>query len=182
MISSHMLDIPNVVAFLIERFVIQYEFPSFVQTYHRSMLSTYFLGLNSSAQFILLFLFGAIFNFMYLVLAVALRAFLYFCKWGATLQLPCTSFSLRWLLLSRSTGSRACGPVVAAPRLQSTGSIVVMHGLNCSEACNLPGAGIQPLYLPLLHQQADALPLSHQGSPQFISKINDKGLPCWSSG
>ena len=66
MISSHMLDIPNVVAFLIKRFVIQYEFPSFVQTYHRSMLSTYFLGLNSSAQFILLFLFGAILNFMYL--------------------------------------------------------------------------------------------------------------------
>ena len=61
-----MLDIPNVVAFLIKRFVIQYEFPSFVQTYHRSMLSTYFLGLNSSAQFILLFLFGAILNFMYL--------------------------------------------------------------------------------------------------------------------
>ena len=45
-------------------------------------------------------------------------------------------FSLLWLLLLRSTGSRVhrlqlqrVGSVVVAPELQSTGSLVVVHGL-----------------------------------------------------
>ena len=53
--------------------------------------------------------------------------------------------SLWWLLLLQSTGSRVHEPpqlwhvssVVAAPRLWSTGSIVVVHGLRCSVACGL---------------------------------------------
>ena len=52
--------------------------------------------------------------------------------------------------------------VVAAPRLQTTISIVVAHRLSCSGAC-----GIfldQGLNLCLLHWQADSLPLNHQGS------------------
>ena len=53
------------------------------------------------------------------------------------------------------------GSVVVSPRLQSTGSIVVAHGLSCSQACGVflqQGSGIC-----LLHYQADSLPLSHQG-------------------
>ena len=62
---------------------------------------------------------------------------------------PVTTFRL---LLSWSTGSRAPGlssgssraqqwrlpgSAVAAPRLWSTGSIVVVHGLSCSKACGI---------------------------------------------
>ena len=52
---------------------------------------------------------------------------------------------------------------VAVPRLWSSGSIVVTHGLSCSVACRVhPRPGIEPM---LLHWQADSLPLSHLGSP-----------------
>ena len=75
--------------------------------------------------------------------------------------------SLWWLLLLQSTGSRVREPpqlwhvssVVAAPRLWSTGSIVVVHGLTCSAA-----GGIfldQGSNLGLLHWQEDSPPLSH---------------------
>ena len=47
--------------------------------------------------------------------------------------------------------------------LQSTGSVVVVHGPNCSVACGiLPDPGPNPCPL---HWQADSQPLSHQGSP-----------------
>ena len=91
----------------------------------------------------------------------------------------CTGFSLIAecghlmvvLLLLWSTGSRECGlqqlqrmgSVVGAPGLQSTGSIAVVHGLNCSIAY-----GIfldQGSNLCLLLWQVDSLPLSHHGSP-----------------
>ena len=48
----------------------------------------------------------------------------------------------------------------AAPGLQSTGSVVVVHRIRCSMAC-----GIfldQGTNLCLLHWQADSVPLSHQ--------------------
>ena len=64
--------------------------------------------------------------------------------------------------LVRSTGCRSVGSFSAAPRLQSSGSIVV-HRLNRSAAC-----GIfldQILNLCLLNWQADSFPLGHQGSP-----------------
>ena len=55
------------------------------------------------------------------------------------------------------------GSVVSAPRLWSTGSLVVTHGLSCSIAYGIfPDQGSN---LCLLHWQADSLPLSHQGSP-----------------
>ena len=48
------------------------------------------------------------------------------------------SFSLRWLLLLRSMGSiGAWALVVVARGLQSTGSVVVAHGLSCSAACGI---------------------------------------------
>ena len=62
--------------------------------------------------------------------------------------------------------------VVVASGFQSTGSIVVVHGLKHSAAC-----GIfldQGSNLCLLHWQVDSLPLSHQGSPILLSKSNSK--------
>ena len=68
---------------------------------------------------------------------------------------------LRWLLLLRSTGSRCrlqqlwhAGSVVMACRLQSTGSVVVVHGLSCSVAYGIfPDQGSNPRPL---HWQEDS--------------------------
>ena len=66
----------------------------------------------------------------------------------------CVGFSLRWLLLLRSTGSRCVG------------SVVVAHRLSCSAACGIfPDQGSKPCPL---HWQADSQPLRHQGSPPRI--------------
>ena len=57
----------------------------------------------------------------------------------------------------------AVASLVAAPRLWSTGSVVMARRLSCSATCGIfPDQGS---YLCLLHWQADSLPLSHQGSP-----------------
>ena len=61
------------------------------------------------------------------------------------------------------TGLGSVGSVAAAPGLRSTGSVVTGNGLSCSLVC-----GIfldQDSNLCFLYQQADSLPLSHQGSP-----------------
>ena len=50
--------------------------------------------------------------------------------------------------------------IVGAPRLQSTGSITVAHGLSCSMACGI--FQTQGSNLCLLHWEAHSLPLSHQ--------------------
>ena len=45
----------------------------------------------------------------------------------------------------------------------TTRSVVVVHGLRCSTACEIfPDQGLN---LCPLHLQADSLPLDHQGSP-----------------
>ena len=86
---------------------------------------------------------------------------------GATLQLWCSGFSLQWLRLLQNVSSRTRGlQKVSASRFQSTGSVVVVHRLGCSEAC-----GIfldQDFNLCLLCWQADFLPLSHQGSASVM--------------
>ena len=52
--------------------------------------------------------------------------------------------------------------------LQSSGSVVVAHGLCCSVACGiLPNQGSNP---HPLHWQVDSQPLRHQGSSYFILK------------
>ena len=60
---------------------------------------------------------------------------------------------MQWLLLSQSTGSRVLGfqelqptgSVVAAPRLERTGSVVVAAGASLlQDMCDLPGPGIEP--------------------------------------
>ena len=56
-----------------------------------------------------------------------------------------------------------CDSIVAAPGLQSTGSVAVAHGLSCSAACGIfPDRGLNPCFLNL---HMDCLPLSHQGNP-----------------
>ena len=53
-----------------------------------------------------------IYNFIYFLLFWAFPAvwsFLQLWRLGVTLELWCAGFSLPWLLLLQSTGSRACG-------------------------------------------------------------------------
>ena len=117
---------------------------------------------------------------------VFLNNFLYFFIFACAGSYCCESFSLVvasgdyplagvWgLLLLRSPGSRArrlqqlqhVGSVVVVPRLESTGSVVVVQALSCSVAC-----GIfldQGSNLCLLHWWSDSLPLSHQGNPVWV--------------
>ena len=62
------------------------------------------------------------------------------------------------------------GSGAAAPVFQSTGSVVVAHGLRCSMACGIvPDQGLNS---SLLHRQVNSLPLSHQGSPQAHFKFS----------
>ena len=62
-------------------------------------------------------------------------------------------------------GFRASRFRVVVPRLKSTGSIVVVHGLSCSTPYGiLPDQGLN---LCLLQWQADSLPLSHQGCSTY---------------
>ena len=78
---------------------------------------------------------------------------------GGYSSLWCVGFSLRWLLLFWSTGSRC----VAFSHCGMLGSVVVAHGLSCSATCGIfPDQGWNPCPL---HWQADSQPLRHQGSP-----------------
>ena len=82
------------------------------------------------------------------------------------LWLTYEDFSLRWLLLW-STGSGVCK--ASSCRLQSTGSVVVVHGLSGI----FLDQGLNPC---LLHWQADSLPLEPAGKPRYqllnIHQIN----------
>ena len=78
-------------------------------------------------------------------LILFIHLFVFGCVWSSLLRglslsapsggyslLGCMGFSLQWLLLLQSTGSRPVGSVVLAPRVWSTGSGVVVHRLCCS--------------------------------------------------
>ena len=55
------------------------------------------------------------------------------------------------------------GATVGAPGLQSTGSVVMAHGISCPEAC---GIFLEQESNPcLLHCQVDSFPLGYQGGP-----------------
>ena len=78
--------------------------------------------------------------------------------------------SLRQALASHCSGFSCCGAQTLGcfgfsswgSGLQSTDSVVKVHGLRCPEACGIsPGQGLNSC---LLHRQAGSLPLSHQGS------------------
>ena len=103
---------------------------------------------NSCVITLAIFLIDFIYLFIYLSIgcvgsSVAVRG----------LSLVAEGFSLQWLLLLRSIGSRragfsSCGTrasVVVARGLQSAGSVVVAHGLRCSMACGIfPDQGSNP--------------------------------------
>ena len=94
---------------------------------------------------------------------VAVWAFLQLQQVGDTLQLPCTGFSLRWLLLLRSTGSRAhwahrpqqlwhVGSRAQTPQLWLTGSAAPRHQRQyVLNSCLLLGNGIR-----LMNQQGSS--------------------------
>ena len=68
------------------------------------------------------------FVFILFLAALSLRCCAGFLQWQ--------SFSLQWLLLLQSTGCRQEGSV-GAHQLQSAGSVVVVHGLNCLTECGI---------------------------------------------
>ena len=79
---------------------------------------------------------------------------------GATL-LAVEGFSLWWLLLLQSLGSRHTSSAVAAPGPQSTGFNSHIHGLRGPTACGVSlGQGLNPCPL---HWQVVKNPLHHQG-------------------
>ena len=113
---------------------------------------------------------------MYLLLSVlGLRCLLGFSLVAESqgLLFSCNLQASHCSALLQSMGSRAhelcylwhtCS-IVAAPRLQSTGSIVVVHQLSCSTSCGIfLDQGSNPCVLPW---QTDSLPLSHQRRPGF---------------
>ena len=86
-----------------------------------------------------------IYLFIYLWLCwvfVSVRGLSLVAASGGYSSSRCAGFSLSWLLLLRSTGSRRAG------------SVVVLHGLSCSAACGIfPDQGSNPCSL---HWQADS--------------------------
>ena len=73
---------------------------------------------------------------------------------GGYSSLWCVGFSLRWLLLLWSTGSRHVGFRSCGTWALSAGSVVVAHGLSCSAACGIfLGQSLNPCPL---HGQADS--------------------------
>ena len=92
---------------------------------------------------------------------------------GGYSSLQCAGFSLLWLLLLQSTGSRAQqfqswheGSIVLVPRLQSTGSTPVAHGINFSTVWGVFSDPV--LNLCLMHWQADSLPLRHENENHSV--------------
>ena len=75
--------------------------------------------------------------------------------------LQCMGFSLWWLLLLQSTGSRQMGFGSCSLKTRKLGSLVVQYGLSCSAAHGMfldQGSNPCPLY-----RLVDSYPLYHQG-------------------
>ena len=99
------------------------------------------------------------------------QAFPWLWRVGATFLSQCVGLSLQWLLSLQSADSRAralqcwwhAGSVVVVPRLSSTGSTVVAHGLVAPQHVGIfLDQGSNPR---LLHWQMDSLPLEPSGKP-----------------
>ena len=72
--------------------------------------------------------------------------------------------SLVWDMGLCASVAAACGSIVGAPRLWSSGSIVAVHGLSCSKACGIfPAQGSNPCFLLLA---GGFFTTSHQGCPR----------------
>ena len=123
----------------------------------------------------LAFFLQLLYLFIYLFLAVLGR---HCCSWAFS---SCGKWGLLFFVVRRLLTAvaslvveqrlQACGlqqlwhvgSVVVACNLQSTGSVVVAHGLSCSTACWIfSDQGLNPCPS---HWQADSQPLCHQESP-----------------
>ena len=93
----------------------------------------------------------------------------------AVLGLRCC---LGFALVAESKVLTVVASLVSASGLQSTGSVVVACRLSCSEACRL--FLDQGSNLSLWHWQVDSLPLSHRGSPGYLSVLNIAVWTCQS--
>ena len=123
---------------------------------------TYTISDSSFYIFYKIYLFIYLFIYLWLCwVFVAARGLSLVAASGGNSLLQCAGFSLQWLLLLQSTGSRhmgfsSCGTrtLVVARRLQSAGSVVVVHRPNCSAACGIfPDQGSNPRPL---HWQVDS--------------------------
>ena len=83
-------------------------------------------------------------------------------KWGLLSSCDCRLLTVLAFLIAEPRFQGVWASVVAAPGLQSTGSIVVRHRLSCSTACHPRGRELNPYFLCWL---VDSLPLSHKRSP-----------------
>ena len=118
--------------------------------------------------------------------------FVYFKKlftylWLCWVFVAAQAFSRCSAEVSRCSGFSCCetqapgcwGLSSFGSQAASTGSVVVVPELSCSEAHGIfPDQRLNPY---LLHWQVDSLPLSHQGSPHFIFIIfffGCTGSPC----
>ena len=135
-----------------------------------------FFQIGAFFSFFFLFIYLFIYFWLCWVFVAVSGLFLVAASGGYS-SLWCTGFSLLWLLLLQTMGSRcnvfsSCGTrasVAVARRLQRAGSVVVAHGLSCSVACGIfPDQGSNPCSL---HWQVDSQPLCHQGSPGAFSLI-----------
>ena len=129
-------------------------------------------GQLSTSLFLLFIYFR--FNFIYFwlcwVFVATCRLSLVAASRGYS-SLWCMGFSLRWLLLFPSVGSRRMGCSSWGTRAQQLWHVgsraqaqFVAHGLSCSMTCGIfPDQGLN---LCPLHWQVDSYPLCHWGSPQ----------------
>ena len=110
--------------------------------YHLNIVDCFF------KNFINVYMYVFIYLWLCWVLVAALRLSLVAASRGYS-SLWCAGFSLQWLLLLWSTGSRRVGFSSCV-----MGSVVVAHGLSCSAACGtFPNQGSN---LCPLHWQADS--------------------------
>ena len=120
-----------------------------VQTLCSCLLFNFTRGIAQAVRFFF-------YNFIYLFLAVLGLH----CCVGASLAV------VRVLLM-------ATAPFIAEHRLCSAwASVVVAHGLSCPAACEI--FRDQRSNRCRLQQQADSLPLSHQGSPLAVVLEEDE--------
>ena len=95
-----------------------------------------------------------LFFFLLCWIFIAVLGFSLVVASGDYSSLQYMGFSLWWLLLLQSMGSRRAG------------SVVVAHGLCSLMACGIfPDQGLNPCPL---HWQVDCQPLDHQGSPCLV--------------
>ena len=98
---------------------------------------------------------------------------LYCCReWGLLSSSGAQASHCSGFSCCRAQALGTWASVAVVPGLQSSSSIVMVHGLSCSVACGIfPDQGSNPYFL---HWQTDSLPWSRQRSPllAFLTHID----------